>query len=266
MKFTVLTEDRNCDSNLISENGLSIYIEVNHQKLLLDSGITDAFLKNAKTLNIDLEQVDKIVLSHGHWDHGNGLKYMDTKKTLILHPQCFTKRYSLLRHMEYAGINETKEELGKKFELIETKNPYKIFENVWFLGEIERKFEVPIQNLPTILEDEKTDYLQDDSGIVIQTENGIIVFGSCSHSGIHNIIEQAKKITGENKILAVIGGFHLKKIDAYTQKIVQYFKENQVQNAYMGHCTSDEVIAYFEKQLKGVTNINTLFVGAQFEM
>ena len=59
MKFTVLTEDRNCDSNLISENGLSIYIEVNHQKLLLDSGITDAFLKNAKTLNIDLEQVDR---------------------------------------------------------------------------------------------------------------------------------------------------------------------------------------------------------------
>lgn len=95
--------------------------------------------------------------------------------------------------MEYAGINETREELLKKFELIETKEPYQIFENVWFLGQIDRKFEVPIKNLPTVLENGKIDYLYDDSGIVIKVEKGIIVFASCSHSGINNIIEQAKK-------------------------------------------------------------------------
>lgn len=266
MKFTILTEDRNCDNNCISEHGLSIYIEVNDKKLLLDSGITDAFLKNAKTLRVNLDEVNTIVLSHGHWDHGNGLKYLDARKTLILHPECYTKRYSLRRNMEYAGINETREELLEKFKLIETKEPYQIFENVWFLGQIDRIFEVPNKNLPTVLDNEETDYLYDDSGIVIKTEKGIIVFASCSHSGINNIIEQAKKITNEDRIIAVIGGFHLKEINEYTLAIVQYFKDNNIQRAYMGHCTTDEVIEYFKKQLEGYTEINKMFAGAKFQI
>lgn len=268
MKFTVLTEDRNCDNGCINENGLSIYIETEKNKFLLDSGITDAFLKNAKTLGINLDNVDTIILSHGHWDHGNGLQYINSTKKLILHPECFTKRYSLRRNMAYGGISENREQLLKKFELIETKKPYQFFENVWFLGEIDRKFEVPIKNLPTVLdlEGRKTDYLHDDSGIAIKTENGIIVFGSCSHSGINNIIEQAKKITNDNRVIAVIGGFHLNEIDSYTSQIVQYFKDNNIQNAYMGHCNSDEVIDYFKEQLNGTTTVTKLFAGAEFEI
>lgn len=63
--------------------------------------------------------------------------------------------------MAFAGINETREELLEKFELIETREPYKIFENVWFLGQINRKFEVPVKNLPTVLKDEKIDYFKE---------------------------------------------------------------------------------------------------------
>ncbi len=267
MKFIVLTEDRNCNNNCISEHGLSIYIETDGNKLLLDSGITDAFINNAKTLGINLDEINNIALSHGHWDHGNGLKYIDTSKTLILHPECYAKRYSLRRNMEYAGINETRKELLNKFELIETKEPYKIFEDVWFLGQINRKFEVPIKNLPTVLENQKIDYLYDDcGGIVVKTEKGIIVFSSCSHSGIDNIIEQAKVITSEDRVIAVVGGFHLKEVNSYTEKIVQYFKDNKIHKAYMGHCTSDEVIEYFEKQLNGITEVKKLFAGAEFEI
>lgn len=267
MKIAILTENRKCDNNCINEDGLSIYIETNNNKLLLDSGITDAFLKNAKTLGINLDEVDTIVLSHGHWDHGNGLKYINAKKVLILHPECYNERYSLKRNMEFAGINETREELLEKFALIETREPYKIFENVYFLGQINRKFEVPVKNLPTVLKDEKTDYLYDDcGGITIKTEKGIVVFSSCSHSGIDNIIEQAKQITGENRVIAVIGGFHLKEINSYTDQVIQYFKDNNVQSAYMGHCTSDEVIDYFKEQLSGITEVKKLFAGAKIEI
>lgn len=267
MKITILTENRNCDNNCINEDGLSIYIEINNNKLLLDSGITDAFLKNAKTLGINLDEVSTIVLSHGHWDHGNGLKHINTNKTLILHPECYTERYSLKRNMASAGINETKEELLEKFKIIETKDPYKIFEDVWFLGQIDRKFEVPVKNLPTVLKNHKTDYLYDDcGGIVIKTEQGIVVFSSCSHSGIDNIIEQAKRITDEDRVIAVIGGFHLKEINQYTEQIIQYFKDNNVQSAIMGHCTSDEVIDYFKEKLDGYTEVKKLFAGAKFEI
>ncbi len=88
MEFTILTENRSCNNNCINEDGLSILIEMNDNKVLLDTGITDAFLKNAKTLGVNLDEVNIIVLSHGHWDHANGLKYLNSKKTLILHPEC----------------------------------------------------------------------------------------------------------------------------------------------------------------------------------
>ena len=178
------------------------------------------------------------------------------------------KLYQIINKLEfnYTGVNETRAELLEKLQLIETKKTYKIFDDVWYLGQIDRKFEVPIKNLPTVLKNGKTDYIYDDSGIAIKTEKGIVIFSSCSHSGIDNIIEQAKVVTGENRIIAVIGGFHLKEIDSYTEKIVQYFKHNKVQNAYMGHCTSDEVIDYFKKQLEDYTKVNKLFTGAVFEI
>lgn len=267
MKFTILTENRKSHNNCINEDGLSILIEINNEKVLLDSGITDAFLKNAQSLGINLDEVNTIVLSHGHWDHGNGLKYLNSKKTLILHPECYTERYSLRRNMAYAGINENKEELSKKFDLIETREKYQISKNIWFLGQVNRKYEVPVKNLPTVLKDGEIDYLEDDcGGIVVKIDKGIIVFSSCSHSGINNIVEQAKNITGEDKIIAVVGGFHLKEVDVYTQEIVQYFKDNKIEKAYMGHCTSDEVIEYFKEQLIDITQVEKLFAGAEFEI
>lgn len=267
MKFITLAEDRAGNNNCIKEHGLSIYIEIDNNKLLLDAGEEDAFLKNAKTLGIDLNELDAIVLSHGHHDHGNGLKYLNLnmKKALILHPECYTIRYRL--KTEYAGINETREELLDKFKIIETREPYEIFKNVWFIGQIDRKFEVPAKNLPTILENKEVDYVYDDvGGITIKTEKGIIVFSSCSHSGIDNIIEQAKRITNENRVLAVIGGFHLKEVNSYTERIIQYFKDNKIDKAYMGHCTSDVVIDYIKEQLDGITEVKKLFAGAEFEI
>lgn len=169
--------------------------------------------------------------------------------------------------MAYAGINENREELKNKFELIETKDPYKIYNNIWFLGQIDRKFEVPVKNLPTVLKNEEIDYLKDDcGGIVVKLDKGIIVFSSCSHSGVNNIVEQAKKVTGEDRVVAVVGGFHLKTIDPYTEEIVQYFKDNNIERAYIGHCTSDEVIEYFIKQLDAYTKVNKLFAGAKFKI
>lgn len=265
MKFTILAEDRTCDNNCISEHGLSIYMEIDNYKLLLDTGATDAFIQNAKLLNIDLNELDIIVLSHGHWDHGDGLKYLDVKKKLVLHPDCYTKRYSLKRNMEYAGINQNREELLEKYELIERKEPYEIFNEIWYLGQIDRRYDVDISNLPTVLEKKEIDYLYDDTGIVVKAGNGIIVIAGCSHSGICNIIEQAKVVAKDDRVIAVIGGFHLRELNESATDAIRYFKDNNIEKAYMGHCTCDEVIEEFEKQLKDITEVSKLYVGAIFE-
>ncbi len=117
---------------------------------------------------------------------------------------------------KFAGLNQTKDEINKKFNLILTKEPYKHF---------------------------------DDSGIVIKIPKGIIVISGCSHSGICNIIEYAKKVTNMEKVFAVIGGFHLKELNNQTNKTIDYFINNNIENIYLAHCTSDIVCEEFKKRI-----------------
>lgn len=80
------------NQNAKNEHGLSLLIQYKKQKVLFDFGQSDLWLKNANLLNIDLDSVDHLVLSHGHYDHGNGLIHANHGK-LICHPMVFKKRY-----------------------------------------------------------------------------------------------------------------------------------------------------------------------------
>ena len=73
MKIVTLMENTAVDSALHTEPALSMYVEANGKKILFDAGMTDNFAENAQKLGVDLSQVDLVVLSHGHDDHGGGL-------------------------------------------------------------------------------------------------------------------------------------------------------------------------------------------------
>ena len=135
MKLTVLTENT-AGAYFLAEHGLSYYIEYDNKKILFDAGATDVFLENAEKLNINLEEIDLIALSHGHWDHGNGLKYLKDKP-LICHPGSFIKRFRKGEDKNI-GLDLTYEELKAKFSLITSKEPYYITPNIIFLGDIPR--------------------------------------------------------------------------------------------------------------------------------
>lgn len=268
MKCIILADKRKRNDEYRTEEGLSIYLEHESNKVLLDAGMTDAFIYNSRLLNVSLDEIDTVVLSHGHYDHGDGLQYLSNKK-LILHSNCFTRRYSKRRDYAYAGIFNTKEELSSKYQIKEMDHSYEIYPNIFYIGEVKRIYDVPSKNLPTVLLDMnhniKMDDIHDDTGIVIKTDSGIVVIASCSHSGIDNIIEQAKQITSENRVLCVIGGFHLREVDEYTDQIIKYFKENHIQSTYMGHCTKDEVIDYFKEKLEGIVEVHTFYAGDVIE-
>ncbi len=242
MKLTILVENnaRKCPG----EHGFSMLIE-DDKKVLFDVGETDLFLKNAESLNINLEEIDCIVLSHAHHDHGNGLKFIKNKK-LICHPGCFDKKYR--RNVEYNGLDINLEQAKENFEVILTKEPYKISENIIFLGEIPRENDFESKTTPFCDENDKDDFILDDSALAIKTEKGLVVIAGCSHAGICNIIEYAKRITGLN-VYAVIGGFHLKKLNDIAKKTIEYFKKENIEHIYPGHCVKEPVISEFEKQL-----------------
>ena len=136
MKITVLV-DNAPGGELAAEHGLSYFIEHKGKTLLFDTGHSRIFLQNAEKLAIDLEKVDTVVLSHGHWDHGNGLIYLKKKRILITHPYAFMKRFHKSDN-SYIGLNESWEYYNRHFNLISTRLPYKITENIYFLGQIPR--------------------------------------------------------------------------------------------------------------------------------
>jgi len=255
VRIVVLNDNRCDNDNFEFEHGISLFIECYGKKVLFDCGQTDIFMKNAEKLNIDIDNLDAIILSHGDYDHGNGLKYFNKKVNLICHPDFMLTRISR-RTGNNNGLNQTKEELIKKFNLIETREPFYISNEIIFLGQIERKnnFEQG-KNLPAFDENGNIYQHLDDSGIVIKTEKGLIVISGCSHSGICNTVEYAKKITNDNRILAVMGGFHLKEVDECTTKTIDYMKQNNVQNVYLAHCTSDIVCQEFVKQIPQIAQM-----------
>lgn len=263
LEIYCLNDDRCNVKELENEHGLSLYIVNDRTKILFDVGQGIAFKNNAEKLNINLSDIKCLVLSHGHYDHTDGLKFIDEKINVVCHPDCTIWRKSK-RTDNYNGIPYNDEELNSKFNMIMTKDTYKIDDNITFLGEIERLNDFECKKFPSVLKNGEEDIAIDDTGIVIDTPNGLVVISGCSHSGICNTVEYAKKITGKEKVYCVIGGFHLKECNEQTQKTIDYMKENKIERIILGHCTSDVVCDEFIKQLSGIVDIDVLETGKKF--
>jgi 7,8-dihydropterin-6-yl-methyl-4-(beta-D-ribofuranosyl)aminobenzene 5'-phosphate synthase len=245
MKLTVLN-DNSAGPKFLATHGLSFYIE-DDVNVLFDAGPDNTFLENAKRLNLDIKP-DFTVLSHGHWDHGNGLIYAPANK-LVYHPACFNKRYSKVKNI-YVGLNSTEVELANKFKLSPSKSPLKLSTKIIFLGEIPRTTNFEAKHTDFIGANGDPDFIPDDSAIVISTKDGLIIISGCAHAGICNTIEYAIKVTGEDKINAVFGGFHLKSDGEQTQKTIAYFKKHNIEKACPSHCTSLPALSEFYKVFK----------------
>lgn len=246
MKISILTE--NCaGSGFMAEHGLSYLIEHEGERVLFDAGSTDVFLKNANLMGVDIQkEIDTVVLSHGHWDHGDGLRYINNKK-LITHPGAFIKRYRK-KDNSYLGLKLNEQEFQQKFNLVLSKEPYYISDNIIFLGEIPRVTDFESKTTNFIVASDAPDFVLDDSAIVVVQNNELIVVTACSHAGICNIIEYAIKVTGINCVKSVIGGFHLKENNFQTKETIKFIKNKGIQKVYPSHCTDfPALVAFFEE-------------------
>ncbi len=250
MKITILCEEETVkEPDFLAEHGLSILIEED-KKILFDVGHSDVFLKNAKQLKKDLNDIDILVLSHGHWDHVDGLKYLKKNKVLI-HPEAFVDRHRATGM--YIGMPYKLEEMKKKFKLITSKEPYKITDNITFLGEIPRRnnFEAKKTKFYMMKDNKKQpDFTIDDSALAIKTKKGLVVISGCGHAGICNTIEHAKEVCKCEDIHIVIGGFHLKEDKEVVEKTIDYLKENKIKNIYPMHCVSLPALSRFYQEFK----------------
>jgi len=240
MNIKILVDNHSSRKDCLIEHGLSILIEKDSKKILFDTGATDAFLVNAKRMNINLSDLDFVVLSHGHDDHSGGLRYLvdyfANKINLIACHDIFIQRFD--NDGEF-GLPLSKEQLEENFNAIYCSEPYFLTENIVFLGKIPRKndFEGKV-NVGWNLLTKKPDYVYDDSALAIKLDDGIVVVTGCSHSGILNICDYAKKVLNTDKIISIIGGLHLKDSSIeHINTTSTYLKRLNLKSLHACHCT-----------------------------
>ncbi len=267
MKITILAENLTfTDEHFFGEPGPAYWIEADGKHILFDTGFSNLYIKNAKKLNVDLAKTDAIVLSHGHNDHATGIKdfpYPSKNISLITHPSCFIPKY---KDSIDIGASISIDEAEQNYNYIPSTKPYFITPNIAFLGEIPvtNDFEQRTQ-VGDIKIGDKTepDYLIDDTAMAIRTSNGTIVITGCSHSGVCNIIDQAKNVFHTETISSILGGFHLRSAnDDKLEKTTAFFKKNVTGTVYAGHCTGFKA----KYMLNTKVHVKEPFVGESIEI
>lgn len=242
---------------LWAEHGLSILVETGkspkNKLVLVDTAYSaEALLHNMRILGYDPLEVASVFVSHGHPDHYGGLLgFLENRKSpvnIILHPDSLLPRYSVSPNGDVNGpYFLDKEQIGKAGGiLLPSRNEMFVSEGILVTGEISRTHPVewPGKGTRRILKDGlwQDDGLLDDQAVILNLDGkGLVVIGSCMHSGIVNTLEYAKTLTGIDRIYAVIGGFHLTGApEENIRAAVENIKRINPTLVLGGHCTGVE--------------------------
>ena len=258
MKATVLI-DNITKNDLAAEWGLAVHIEHNGHQILLDTGTTGIFAENAKTLGIDLTQVECGVLSHAHYDHADGMDiFFEINGTAPFYlrsgseENCYDYDKNDPQSARYIGIKSGTLATYKD-RIIFAEGDYQIFPGVYLiphktagLEQIGEKAHMYIRRNEQWIPD---DYAHEQS-LVFETEKGLVIFNSCSHGGADNIIREIEMTFPEKKLYAIVGGFHLfKSSEEEVRALAQRIRETGIEKVVTGHCTGDEAYKILEEEL-----------------
>lgn len=253
LKVTVLSTM--LSDRALGEWGYSALVAVDGRKFLYDTGANpDVVLRNAKTLGIDLSDVEDVVISHNHDDHTGGLIAL-RRELMKKNPRAMSRTHVsaniFLPRLKADASDDNGltplraeyEALGGRFILHE--GSAELAPGVWFTGPVPRKY--PETNwspkglrLHTAAGD-VTDNVPEDAALVFSTPDGLVVLTGCGHAGIVNISEYAQQLAGPQPIFAVIGGLHLfAKSDAVVDWTGAQLRRLGVKYLLAGHCTGIE--------------------------
>ena len=255
MKITVLVENTVCTGKsepLLGQHGLAFLLDVeNCGKILFDTGQSDILTHNMILLDVLADNVDYVVLSHGHDDHSGGLLSFLRSRTLpvtvFAGPGIFSARYveRLGGKLSYIGIACAKELLvSQGAEFVFVYGPSQINENIWLSGPIPKVTEYEKESLNLLDANKQTDRFADEVALFYVKPEGLVVITGCAHRGIVNIIKYGQRVTGVSKLYAVIGGSHLENMsDEQKEDTMKFLEEEDPKIIALNHCTGTNVQA-----------------------
>ena len=265
VRITTLSENT-ASYGFLAEWGLSISVEADGVRILVDTGLSFSAVHNAQLMGIDISTIDRIVLSHGHADHTGGLREVLRRKgevEVIAHPDIWTPKYAQRdrQGVQYCGIPFSREELesrGARFNLV--REPVHITEHIMTTGEIPMLSGYEeIENNLFVKEDGvlHPDHLADDLALVIDANFGLVVILGCAHRGIVNTLRHAQNLTGKELVYAAIGGTHLLRASDYRiEQTIADLKEIGIQRLGVSHCTGFRASARLAEEFEGAFFLN----------
>lgn len=264
MKITVLMENTALEGcGLTPEHGLSLYIEYRGKKLLLDAGSSGKFAENARELGIDLSAVELAALSHGHYDHADGLRrffQVNDRAKVYVRPGAagpyFAKDPDAYR---FIGIGRDIWESGRD-RFVEAEGVYPLTEGAWLVPETVRDPTFAGQAADLLVKRGEDDFVPDDyrheQSLVLEEGRGLVVFNSCSHGGIVNIVRGVLEQFPGKRVFAVVGGLHMFSrgksgmncTREYVFKVADALKELGVEEIHTGHCTGETALELLKER------------------
>ena len=241
MKWTILSDNRTNDCRLQTEHGLSILLETDKHRILLDTGASDVFIRNAERLGIDLGMVDYVFISHGHSDHAGGLRCFvehNRQAKIIVSPDAVKGQFYSKRGNLHSITAEWPEEI--KGRLIPVDNTCEIADDLHIIAHIPQTHPMPQGNKHLFIKNADGDYENDDFRHELALYTDGLLFTGCAHSGLENILAACPY-----PVRTVVGGFHLldgheteEELTELAQRLTEAYPETRF---YTSHCTGDRV-------------------------
>ncbi|MFA4989386.1 MAG: MBL fold metallo-hydrolase [Candidatus Omnitrophota bacterium] len=224
MRIKVIFDKGALGKDLHTGWGLSFLVD---EKVLFDTGENGEWLiENMRSLGVDINKIEAVVISHDHWDHTGGLwRILKEKKGLKLYG-C-------------SGFsNEFKDKVkAAQAKLIEVAKVTEITPGIYTTGEI-----------PGIYHGK---YMPEQA-VALKTQNGLTVITGCAHPGILKILEKLKAGFLAEPIYLVLGGFHLMESEKRAIEVVaENFKKINIIKAGPTHCSGDMAEGIFKKYYEG---------------
>jgi len=281
LKVTVLSTMLTGSPQGVGEWGFAALLEADGRRWLIDTGARpETVLRNAAELRLDLSDVTDVVITHNHADHTGGL--------LALRRELRARNPAALARAHVgAGIFEPRlqpdgrdangllplkaayEAMGGVF--VTHDKPEALMPGVWLSGPVprphsERNWSGPLQvrTAAGLVEDT----VAEDSAVVVETDQGLVIITGCGHAGIVNIVDYARKSVGDVPIHAVIGGLHLfAATDEQLAWTAGRLAEAGIANLLGAHCTGVEAVF----RLRDLANLSrktavVAAVGASFTL
>jgi len=252
-QLTVLVENTTSRADLHAEHGFSVFLETARMRILFDGGQGTAAARNAEALGLDLRTAQAVVLSHGHYDHADGLAEMGqrlTRARLFVHPGAWRPRFagSLAGGVRPVGCQRLGRVRARALVagVVETKTWTQLGEDIWVTGEIPRRHELEDPGDPFFLDRalQQPDAIVDDQALVLRTAGSYSVVLGCGHAGVINTLDHVAEHTGASRFALVLGGMHLRHASPErVEWTVASLKRRAVERIGPAHCTGEAATA-----------------------